>query len=199
MQYSPLLEELISKLQYLPGVGKKTAQRMAFALLGGDRRRGEELAAAVNAAMSGIKRCSCCRNYSDEDICPICSSVKRQNEKVLCVVENPSDVAIIEQTGQFFGTYFVLHGKISPLEGIGPEDIGLDRLETLLSERKYTEVIIALNSSVEGNMTSFMITKLAQKYNISVTAPSRGIPVGSELDAMDESTLTYSFTNRKNI
>jgi recombination protein RecR len=199
MQYSPLLEELISKLQYLPGVGKKTAQRMAFALLGGDRRRGEELAAAVNAAMSGIKRCSCCRNYSDEDICPICSSVKRQNEMVLCVVENPSDVAIIEQTGQFFGTYFVLHGKISPLEGIGPEDIGLDRLETLLSERKYTEVIIALNSSVEGNMTSFMITKLAQKYNISVTTPSRGIPVGSELDAMDESTLTYSFTNRKNI
>lgn len=199
MQYSPLLEDLISKLQYLPGVGKKTAQRMAFALLGGDRRRGEELAAAVNAAMSGIKRCSCCRNYSDEDICPICSSVKRQNEKVLCVVENPSDVAIIEQTGQFFGTYFVLHGKISPLEGIGPEDIGMDRLETLLSERKYTEVIIALNSSVEGNMTSFMITKLAQKYNISVTTPSRGIPVGSELDAMDESTLTYSFTNRKNI
>ncbi len=199
MQYSPLLEELISKLQYLPGVGKKTAQRMAFALLGGDRRRGEELAAAVNAAMSGIKRCSCCRNYSDEDICPICSSVKRQNEMVLCVVENPSDVAIIEQTGQFFGTYFVLHGKISPLEGIGPEDIGLDRLETLLSERKYTEVSIALNSSVEGNMTSFMITKLAQKYNISVTTPSRGIPVGSELDAMDESTLTYSFTNRKNI
>jgi recombination protein RecR len=199
MQYSPLLEDLISKLQYLPGVGKKTAQRMAFALLGGDRRKGTALADAVSAAMTGIKRCSCCRNYSDEDVCPICSSVKRQSERVLCVVENPSDVAIIEQTGQFSGTYFVLHGKISPLEGIGPEEIGMDDLEALLQNHGYSEVIIALNSSVEGNMTSFMIAKIAQKYGVSVTTPSRGIPVGSELDTMDESTLTYSFTNRKNL
>ncbi len=187
------------KLQYLPGVGKKTAQRMAFALLGQDRARGRELSDAIAKAMVGVKRCRCCRNYSDEEVCPICSSVKRQEQALLCIVENPSDVVIIEQTGQFNGTYFVLHGKISPIDGIGPEDVGMDQLEELFRSRSYKEVIVALNSSVEGNMTSFMIAKLAQRYNILVTTPSRGIPVGSEIDTMDEGTLTYSFTNRKNL
>ncbi len=199
MKYSPLLDELISKLQYLPGVGRKTAQRMAFALLGQDRSRGLDLACAITAAMSGIRRCSRCRNYSDEEICPICASVKRQEEHVLCVVESPSDVAIIEQTGQFKGTYFVLHGRISPLEGMGPEEIGMGQLEELLRTGSFQEVIVALNSSVEGNMTSFMIARLAQRLGVTATTPSRGIPVGSELDSMDEGTLTYSFSNRKNL
>ncbi|MBQ8707667.1 MAG: recombination protein RecR [Succinivibrionaceae bacterium] len=199
MQFSPLLEDLICKLQFLPGVGRKTAQRMAFSLLGQERSRGLDLAASMSAAMTGIQRCSCCRNYSDEPVCPICASAKRQDEKTLCVVENPSDVAIIEKTGLFQGVYFVLHGRISPLEGIGAEDIGLDQLERMLAAGSFKEVIVALNSSVEGNMTSFMIAKIAGNYGLNVTTPSRGIPVGSELDTMDEGTLSYSFTNRKNL
>ncbi len=197
MQSSALLENLVAHLQVLPGVGKKTAQRMAYSLLAQDRSRGLDLANAITSALTNIKRCSCCRNYSEDEICPVCSSVKRQEEQVICVVESPSDVAAIEQTGLFHGLYFVLHGRISPLDGIGPEEIGLDLLEQRFSSGVCKEVILATNSTVEGNMTVYYIAEIAEKYGIRISLPARGLPVGSELDNMDESTLTYSFTNRR--
>lgn len=199
MQSSNLLENLIFRLQVLPGVGKKTAQRMAYSLLAQDHNGGLALAQAITQALERIRRCSCCRNYSEDEICPICASTRRREEKIICVVESPSDAEAIEQTGLYHGLYFVLHGRISPLDGIGPEELGLNLLEERFSSGDCREVILATNSTVEGNMTVCYIAEIAQKYGIRVSIPARGIPVGSELDNMDENTLTYSFVNRQDL
>lgn len=197
MQYSPLLTDLIKNLQSLQGIGAKSAQRIAFNLLSGNRGKGLALARSLADAMNGIGECSCCRNFTEEELCPICSSKKRIQEKTICVVENPADVTAIEAASEYFGIYFVLHGKISPLDGIGPEELRLDQLESLIERIECRELIIAINPSVDGSMTSFYIADLAKKHNVKVTTLAQGIPMGGEIDNMDQTTISYSFSNRR--
>ena len=154
MQTSPLLTQLMEALRCLPGVGPKSAQRMAFTLLQRDRSGGMRLAQALTRAMSEIGHCADCRTFTEQEVCNICSNPRRQENGQICVVESPADIYAIEQTGQFSGRYFVLMGHLSPLDGIGPDDIGLDRLEQRLAEEKITEVILATNPTVEGEATA---------------------------------------------
>ncbi len=153
MQTSPLLTQLMEALRRPPGVGPKSAQRMAFTLLQRDRSGGMRLAQALTRAMSEIGHCADCRTFTEQEVCNICSNPRRQENGQICVVESPADIYAIEQTGQFSGRYFVLMG-LSPLDGIGPDDIGLDRLEQRLAEEKITEVILATNPTVEGEATA---------------------------------------------
>ena len=197
MQFSPLLTELIKNLQSLQGIGAKSAQRIAFDLLAHGREKGIALANVLASAMNEIKECSCCRNYTENDLCPICSSMRRREDRTICVVENPNDVSAIEATSEFHGIYFVLHGKISPLDGIGPDELKLNQLEELIVSTQCKELIIAINPSVDGQMTSFYISDLAKKYNVEVTTLAQGIPMGGEIDLLDQTTISYSFSNRK--
>lgn len=197
MQFSPLLTELIKNLQSLQGIGAKSAQRIAFNLLAHGREKGIALANVLASAMNEIKECSCCRNYTENDLCPICSSMRRREDRTICVVENPNDVSAIEATSEFHGIYFVLHGKISPLDGIGPDELKLNQLEELIVSTQCKELIIAINPSVDGQMTSFYISDLAKKYNVEVTTLAQGIPMGGEIDLLDQTTISYSFSNRK--
>lgn len=198
MKFTPLLDDLISKLQVLPGIGPKSAQRIAFNLLSKNRKKALDLASSMQRAMNEICECKICHSYSDNDVCNICANQKRQLTNSICVVENPSDIVAIENTSQFFGVYFVLHGHISPLDGIGPNELRLPELENLFKIHRYKEVIVAINPSIEGSMTTYYIADLAKKYQINVSILAQGIPVGGELDNLDVSTISYSLTNRKN-
>lgn len=174
MQTSPLLTQLMEALRCLPGVGPKSAQRMAFTLLQRDRSGGMRLAQALTRAMSEIGHCADCRTFTEQDVCNICSNPRRQENGQICVVESPADIYAIEQTGQFSGRYFVLMGHLSPLDGIGPDDIGLDRLEQRLASEKISELILATNPTVEGEATANYIAELcaeaASKPVVSPTA-----------------------------
>ncbi|MFD0966286.1 recombination mediator RecR [Seminibacterium arietis] len=199
MQSSPLLENLIESLRCLPGVGPKSAQRMAYHLLQRNRSGGMELARSLTAAMSQIGHCQHCRTFTEEDSCNICNNPRRQSSGLLCVVEQPSDIQAIEQTGQFSGRYFVLMGHLSPLDGIGPKEIGLDLLHKRLQNEKFTEVILATNPTVEGDATANYIAELCVEQGIKVSRIAHGIPVGGELEMVDGTTLTHSFLGRREI
>lgn len=199
MQTSPLLENLIESLRCLPGVGPKSAQRMAYHLLQRDRSGGMNLAHALTEAMSKIGHCEHCRTFTEEDICSICDNPRRQNSRLLCVVEMPADIQAIEQTGQFSGRYFVLMGHLSPLDGIGPREIGLDLLQRRLQQEQFNEVILATNPTVEGDATANYIAELCNQQNIKVSRIAHGIPVGGELETVDGTTLTHSFLGRRTI
>ena len=183
MQTSPLLTQLMEALRCLPGVGPKSAQRMAFTLLQRDRSGGMRLAQALTRAMSEIGHCADCRTFTEQEVCNICSNPRRQENGQICVVESPADIYAIEQTGQFSGRYFVLMGHLSPLDGIGPDDIGLDRLEQRLAEEKITEVILATNPTVEGEATANYIAELCAQYDVEASRIAHGVPVGGELMA----------------
>jgi recombination protein RecR len=191
----PLLEELLQALRCLPGVGGRTAQRMALHLLERDRRGGRELAEVLGRAMSDIRRCSQCRNFTSDETCGICRSDKR-SRATLCVVETPGDVMAIEQATGFDGRYFVLLGRLSPLDGIGPEDIGLDQLERRLTDEPIEEIIVATNSTVEGEATAHYIGSMASKRGIAMTRLAQGVPLGGELEHTDSSTLAHAFASR---
>lgn len=199
MQSSPLLEELIENLRCLPGVGPKSAQRMAYHLLQRNRGGGMNLARALTEAMSKIGHCEQCRTFTEEDICTICNNPRRQNSGLLCVVEMPSDIQAIEQTGQFGGLYFVLMGHLSPLDGIGPREIGLDLLQRRLQRERFNEVILATNPTVEGDATANYIAELCHLQHINVSRIAHGIPVGGELETVDGTTLSHSFLGRRAI
>lgn len=199
MQTSPLLENLIESLRCLPGIGPKSAQRMAYHLLQRDRSGGMNLAQALTEAMSKIGHCEHCRTFTEEDICSICNNPRRQNSRLLCVVEMPADIQAIEQTGQFSGRYFVLMGHLSPLDGIGPREIGLDLLQRRLQQEQFNEVILATNPTVEGDATANYIAELCNQQNIKVSRIAHGIPVGGELETVDGITLTHSFLGRRTI
>ncbi|MFQ1023319.1 recombination mediator RecR [Avibacterium paragallinarum] len=199
MQTSPLLETLIDALRCLPGVGPKSAQRMAYHLLQRDRSGGMDLARALTAAMSQIGHCEQCRTFTEEEVCSICENPRRQNSGLLCVVEQPSDIQAIEQTGQFSGRYFVLMGHLSPLDGIGPKEIGLDLLNRRLENESFTEVILATNPTIEGEATANYIAELCMQRGIKVTRIAHGIPVGGELEMVDSNTLGHSFSGRREI
>ena len=194
---SSLLNELVSALKCLPSVGARTAQRMAFHLLEHDREKGLQLATAMQNAIENIGHCKSCRTLTEHETCRICSDKSRQLS-TLCVVENPSDVLAVEQATAYRGYYFVLMGKLSPLDGIGPDELGLDILEARLEAEAIEELILATNPTVEGEVTAHYISQLADKYNITTTRIAHGVPVGGELDYVDSGTLSHAFDGRRN-
>lgn len=196
MSDSSLLKELVDALRCLPGVGLRTAQRMAFHLLEHDRHSGERLAEVMARAMQHIRHCQRCRTLTEHDVCRICENTGRQAE-LLCIVEHPSDVIALEQATGYQGYYFVLGGRLSPLDGIGPEDLGLDQLEDRLDEGIVQEIILATNPTVEGEVTAHYISELASRRGINATRIAHGIPVGSELEYVDSGTLSHAFEGRR--
>lgn len=197
MQSSPYLEKLMESLRCLPGVGPKSAQRMAYHLLQRDRSGGMRLAQALTQAMSEIGHCQQCRTFTEQEVCTICANSRRQATGLICVVESPADIQAIEQTGQFAGRYFVLMGHLSPLDGIGPEDIGLDLLEARLQNDVLQEVILATNPTVEGEATANYIASLCRQYGVEATRIAHGVPVGGELELVDGTTLSHSLVGRQ--
>lgn len=191
-----LLEELTQALQCLPSVGPKSAQRMVFHLLGKNRQGGLKLSHALERAVTEIGHCQQCRTFTEADLCQICSNDKRNSSNMLCIVEMPVDVFAIEQTALFSGIYFVLMGHLSPLDGIGPEQLGLALLESLLSKGNIEEIILATNPTVEGEATAYYIAEMAKKFAIKVSRIAHGVPLGGELEFVDSSTLSHSFAGR---
>jgi recombination protein RecR len=198
MTGSPLLADLIETLRCLPGVGGKSAQRMAFHLLERDRERGLKLAAALEQAMLRIGHCNRCRNFSEEPLCALCANGTRDHQ-VLCVVESPVDVAAIEQATGYRGQYFVLMGRLSPLDGLGPEELGLSQLTERLGEGEIEEMIIATNPTVEGEATAHYLAQLARAGGIRPTRLAHGVPLGGELEFVDRGTLAHAFGRRQAI
>lgn len=197
MKFSPLVQELIDSLKCLPGVGAKSAQRMAFHLLERNRRGGSKLANTLASAMTDIGHCQSCRNFTEENLCEICQSPKRKLATTLCIVESPGDVIAIEQTGEFNGKYFVLMGHLSPIDGIGPDDLGLDILAKQFASGQFEEVILATNPTVEGEATAHFIAELAQQYQVKISRIAHGVPVGGELEYVDGNTLSHALSGRK--
>jgi len=198
MNLPPSLEQLISAFKCLPSVGNKSAQRMAFHLLERDKVGGQRLSDAIQSALDKIGHCKSCRTFSESELCSICSDLQRGEEAQICVVETPADLLAIENTGQFQGRYFVLMGHLSPLDGIGPEDLGLDLLESHL-DSGISELILATNPTVEGEATSYYIAEMAKLADVKVSRIAHGVPVGGELELVDGTTLSLSFSGRQTI
>ncbi|MBL4647520.1 MAG: recombination protein RecR [Gammaproteobacteria bacterium] len=194
--FSPSIDALIESLRCLPGVGPKSAQRMAFYLLERNRDGGKQLAEALQQSMRVVKHCLQCRNFCEEALCQFCQDNGRQQE-LLCIVETPADVLAIEQTHSYRGLYFVLMGHLSPLDGIGPAEIGIDLLKQYLQKNSVDEVILATNSTVEGEATAHYITELVKSQGIKATRLAHGIPLGGELEYVDGGTLAHAFTSRR--
>ena len=190
-----LLGRLIEAFQCLPGVGPKSAQRMALHVLERNREGGRHLAEVLGDAVDRIGRCRECRDLTEHDICSICASARR-DRSLLCVVESPVDVLAIEHATAYRGLYFVLLGRLSPLDGIGPAELGLDRLEARLGESPPEELIIATNPTVEGETTAYYLHRMAQAHGISVSRIAHGVPLGGELEYTDQSTLAHAFGSR---
>jgi recombination protein RecR len=193
---TPLLAQLIEALRCLPGVGPKSAQRMALHLLERDRDGALTLARLLGDAMERIGRCVECRDLTEHERCAICANPRR-DRGLLCVVESPIDVLAIEQATAFGGTYFVLLGRLSPLDGIGPAELGLDDLERRLDEQAPRELIIATNPTVEGEATAYYLSQLAEARGIAVSRIAHGVPLGGELEYTDQSTLAHAFGTRR--
>lgn len=190
------LERLITELSRLPGVGPKTAQRLAFAILRYDPERAQALAAAVTDVKTRLRYCQRCFNIAEGDLCTICLSGRRDQE-VLCVVETPLDLLAIERTAEFDGVYHVLHGVISPIEGVGPEDIHVPQLLHRVAETGVREVIIATDSDIEGEATAVYLQRSLAPLGIAVTRPAHGLPVGGDLEYADELTLARALSGRR--
>ncbi len=198
MSDSPAIEGLKQALRRLPGVGPKSAQRMAFHLLARDRDGARQIAEALRVALERVGHCRRCNDFSEDDICPLCAS-ERRDHALLCVVESPADLSSIEQSSAYNGRYFVLMGRLSPLDGIGPDEIGIHRLEALLDEGQVKEVILATNLTVEGEATAHYISELARARGIRATRIAYGVPVGGELEYTDRGTLARALTGRRDV
>ena len=196
MTGSPLLEELIGALRCLPGVGAKSAQRMALQLLERDREGGRRLAGALDAAMQRIGNCTNCRNFSETPVCGLCANPQR-DASLLCVVETPSDLAAIEQATGYGGRYFVLLGRLSPLDGLGPRELGIELLKQRLDEGVVNEFIIATNPTVEGEATAHYLAQMALAAGVRATRLAHGVPLGGELEYVDRGTLAHAFGGRQ--
>lgn len=197
MSSSHLLDQLIDALTCLPGVGKKSAQRMALHLLERDREGAVTLSSALLLALEGVKHCQQCRNYADTDLCSLCENPQREQE-TLCVVETPADVLALESSASFKGQYFVLMGKLSPLDGIGPEQLGINILEQRLRAGQIKEIILATNPTVEGEITAQYIADIAKPLGIKTSRIAHGVPVGGELEFIDGGTLSRALSGRVN-
>ena len=191
----PLLDQLIDSLRCLPGVGPKSAQRMAFHLLQRNREGGLKMAELMQLAMERIGHCIVCRDFTEAEVCRVCSDQRREQNK-LCVVESPSDLAALEKATDYRGLYFVLHGRLSPLDGIGPDMLGLDTLCERFDAGDVTEIILATNSTVEGEATAHYVGELARARGLSVMRIAHGVPLGGELEYVDGGTLSHAFAGR---
>ncbi len=196
--HSPLIEQLIEAFRCLPGVGPKSAQRMAFHLLERNREGARQLAEALTHAVNNIHHCALCRTLSETEICRLCANNGR-DRSLLCVVETPADVLAVERATGYKGLYFVLMGHLSPLDGIGPQQIGLDKLAERLDPSVVREVILATNPTVEGEATAHYISELVHPRGIKVTRIAHGVPLGGELEYVDSGTLSHAFTGRREI
>lgn len=193
-----LLNQLVDALRCLPGVGPKSAQRIAFHLLERDREGGRHLAEVMAAAMGRIVRCKRCRTLSERELCGLCANPNR-DQSLLCVIENPSEIVAIEQATDYRGLYFVLGGRLSPLDGVGPADLGLDDLEGRLKEGVTRELILAISPTVEGSATSEYIAELARRHGTQATRIAHGVPLGGELEYVDGGTLAHAFAGRRGV
>jgi len=198
MSSSPLLVQLIDALRCLPGVGAKTAQRMAFHVLERDRTGARRLSEVLGAAVERIGNCTRCRTFSEEPVCALCASGSR-DRAALCVVETPVDQLAIEQATGYRGHYFVLLGRLSPLDGIGPQELGLDRLAARLAEGEVQELIVATNPTVEGEATAHLLAQLAGEAGIRASRIAHGVPLGGELEYIDRGTLAHAFGSRQDL
>ena len=191
-----LLDSLVESLKCLPGVGPKSAQRMAFHLLQRDRDGAKILAHTLNRAIRDIGHCKSCRILTEQEYCSICLDDSRVHTKI-CVVENPADVLAIEKSTDYKGVYFVLMGRLSPLDGIGPQELGLNVLEGRLKSDAVDELILATNSTVEGEVTAHVLSEMASRHRIQTTRLAQGVPVGGELEFVDQNTIAQAFAGRK--
>jgi recombination protein RecR len=191
-----LLEQLIEALRCLPGVGQKSAQRMAYHLLERNREGGQKLAQALSEAMAKVGHCQQCRDFSESELCATCASASRERG-LLCAVENPADRLVIEQATGYRGMYFVLQGRLSPLDGIGPRELGLDLLATRLAQGEVKELIIATNPTVEGEATAHYLAQLARQFEVRPSRLAHGVPLGGELEYVDRGTLAHAFGSRQ--
>ena len=198
MSYSPLLVRLIDALRCMPGVGRKSAQRIAFHLLERDRNGARELAQALLEAADGIGNCRQCRMLTENELCSICSASGR-DEATVCVVESPADVMALEDATGYRGHYFVLMGHLSPLDGVGPNELGLDALEARLAGGQVTEMIIATNPTVEGDATAHWLADVASRHRVTPSRIAHGVPLGGELEYVDGGTLSHAFFGRRRI
>ena len=196
MSFSPLIDKLIDALRVLPGVGPKSAQRMAFHLLERQRPGALKLSEALVAAMNNVSHCNDCRTLTEQPLCSICADTRR-DAQIICVVESPADVLAFEQAGGYRGHYFVLMGHLSPIDGIGPADIGIDKLIQLAMRRQATEIILATNPTVEGEATAFYITQQFKQLGIAVSRIAHGVPLGGELEYVDSGTLAHALNGRR--
>jgi len=192
------LERLLQALRVLPGVGPRSAQRMAYHLLQHDRAGAGELAQALEAALTGVRRCAKCYNFTEEEVCSLCRSPRR-DASLLCVVETPADLAMVEQTLSYSGMYFVLMGRLSPLDGVGPRDIGLDRLLSRATDGEVQEVILATNFTNEGEATAHYVAEMLRTRRVRVSRIARGVPLGGELEYVDAGTLSQALLERREI
>lgn len=198
MHSSPLIDQLIEAFRCLPGVGPKSAQRMALHLLERNKPGGQKLSETLAVALRDVGHCTHCRTLTEEENCRICSSPSRNN-KICCVVESPVDIFAIEQSGTFRGVYFVLMGHLSPIDGIGPEQLGISQLLDKVEQDKTEEVIIACNPNVEGDATAYYIAEQLKTSPVIVSRIAHGVPVGGELEFVDGSTLTHAFAGRRSM
>ena len=198
MKFSPAINELIEALRCLPGVGPKSAQRMTLHLLERDRSGGKALSQALADALARVGRCGRCQNFTELSICELCGDQRRE-QSLLCVVETPADVIAIEQSASFRGIYHVLMGHLSPLDGIGPEEIGLDVLEARFDSESITEIILATNPTVEGEATAYYIAERARQRGLKITRIAHGVPLGGELEYLDSSTLAHALSGRTEV
>ena len=196
MKFSPSLENLIEALRCLPGVGPKSAQRMTLHLLERDREGAVALANALQVAAERVGHCARCRNFTELDVCEVCSDPKR-DATIICVVETPADVLAIELSGSFRGIYFVLMGHLSPIDGIGPAEIGLEKFHQRVIDEGIEEVILATNPTVEGEATAYYLTDMLQPGGVRVSRIAHGVPLGGELEYVDGSTLAHALSGRR--
>lgn len=196
MSFSPLIDELINALRGLPGIGPKSAQRMAFVLLQHRRDAAARLSTTLERALEHVGQCESCRTLTEQTLCEICSNPRR-NPALLCVVESPVDALAIETAGSYDGRYFVLHGKLSPIDGIGPAQLGIPQLITLLQQHAVQELILATNATLEGEATAHYIAERAHELGIPSSRIAHGVPLGGELEFVDGGTLAHALSGRR--
>ena len=196
MGSSPLLNELINALQFLPGIGPKSAQRMAYFMIEKEHAKSRILINALSQCLEKIDRCKNCRTFSELEICSICSNSRRDRSKI-CVVESPLDVDSIEANSDYDGMYFVLFGRLSPLDNVLAEDLGLDLLEDLLSSGHINELIVATSMTMEGDATAYFLKEIAARYSVLITRIAHGVPSGSELEYVNSTTILHAFRGRQ--
>ena len=196
--YPESLKNLIESFKLLPGIGEKTAERLAFYIINEDVEKTDFFAESIKAAKEKIRRCSICNGITDKEVCDICSSESR-NKNLLCVVEDPKSIFLFEKIGTFSGLYHVLEGLISPLDGVDPDDIGIEKLVKRVQDNKFDEIIIAVKPSIEGETTALYIKKIIEGMNIKVTRIASGIPIGTDIEYIDSMTLERALNDRKEI